>query len=143
MNNNLELTLTIRKNNQETICNINTRTISWKVFKKIIKIFDVKNLISKLPVILSTFGNLKNVDKENLSDEIDNILPILQSVTDIVLDNMEEVTDVLTDVFSYHNLTIDDIESCDFDEIINCCIKLIINAGQRLNLIKDHETKKK
>lgn len=143
MNNNLDLKLTIRKNNSETICTISTRTISWKVFKKIIKIFDVKNLISKLPVILETFGKINKVKKENLASDVESILPILQEVTDIVIDNMDEVIDILVDVFSIHELSNEDIEGCDFDEIITCCISLITNAAQRLNLIKDHDSKKK
>lgn len=134
----MEMRLTIRKDKTETIYKTDTRTIGWKTFKKIVDVFDVKNLLTQLPIILQSIGKVKDIDKiESLKDgEVEELLPILNIVTSICLNSMDKVNDILIECFSEYNLTEEDIDNCDFDEVITCVIILITNVGQVLGLIK-------
>lgn len=138
----MELKLTIRKDKTETIYKTDTRTISWRTFKKIVDIFDVKNLLSTLPAVLQGLGKLKSDEIKNTIEngELEELIPLLNIITSICLNSMDKVNSILLECFAEYNLTDEDLDNADFDEIIDCVIKLVVNVGQVLGLIK--KTKK-
>ena len=138
----MELKLTIRKDKKETIYKTDTRTINWKTFTKIVDVFDVKNLLTALPEVLKGLGKLKSGQiKETVENgELEELIPTLNLITSICLNSMEKVTGILLECFSEYDLTEEDINNADFDEIIGCIIILITNVGQVLGLLK--KTKK-
>lgn len=138
----MELKLTIRKDKTETIYKTDTRTISWRTFKKIVDVFDVKNLLSTLPAVLQGLGKLKSDEIKNTIEngELEELIPLLNMVTSICLNSIDKVNSILLECFAEYNLTDEDLDNADFDEIIDCVIKLVVNVGQVLGLIK--KTKK-
>lgn len=138
----MELKLTIRKDKTETIYKTDTRTISWRTFKKIVDVFDVKNLLSTLPAVLQGLGKLKSDEIKNTIEngELEELIPLLNMVTSICLNSIDKVNGILLECFAEYNLTDEDLDNADFDEIIDCVIKLVVNVGQVLGLIK--KTKK-
>lgn len=138
----MELKLTIRKDKTETIYKTDTRTISWRTFKKIVDVFDVKNLLSTLPAVLQGLGKLKSDEIKNTIEngELEELIPLLNIVTSICLNSIDKVNGILLECFAEYNLTDEDLDNADFDEIIDCVIKLVVNVGQVLGLIK--KTKK-
>lgn len=134
----MELKLTIRKDKTETIYKTDTRTISWRTFKKIVDVFDVKNLLSTLPAVLQGLGKLKSDEIKNTIEngELEELIPLLNMVTSICLNSIDKVNGILLECFAEYNLTDEDLDNADFDEIIDCVIKLVVNVGQVLGLIK-------
>lgn len=134
----MEMKLTIRKDKIETVYKTDTRTISWETFGKIVQVFDVKNLLASLPILLKNIDNIKsdNIKKSIKAGEIEEMMPILDIVVNICLNSMDKIVGILADCFKEYNLTEDEIKQCDFDEIIACVIKLIANVGEVLGLIK-------
>ena len=49
---------------------------------------------------------------------------------------MDKVNDILIEVFKEYGLTEEDIDNADFNDVIDCVIKLITNVGTTLGLIK-------
>ena len=134
----MEMKLTIRKDKTETVYKKDTRTITWKTFTKIVDVFDVKNLLSALPQVLQSLGKLKSgqIEETVKSGELEELIPLLNVITSICLNSMDKVTGILLEIFSEFDLTEEDINNCDFDEIITCLIVLITNVGQVLGLLK-------
>lgn len=138
----MEMKLTIRKDKTETVYKKDTRTITWKTFTKIVDVFDVKNLLTALPQVLQSLGKLKSgqIEETVKSGELEELIPLLNVITSICLNSMDKVTGILLEIFNEFDLTEEDINNCDFDEIITCLIVLITNVGQVLGLLK--KTKK-
>ena len=134
----MEMKLTIRKDKIETVYKTDTRTISWETFGKIVQVFDVKYVLTSLPVLLKNIDNIKSdsIAKSIKSGEIEEMMPILDVLVNICLNSMDKTVGILADCFSEYDITEDEISKCDFDEIIVCVIKLIVNVGQVLGLIK-------
>ena len=134
----MEMKLTIRKDKTETVYKKDTRTITWKTFTKIVDVFDVKNLLSALPQVLQSLGKLKSgqIEETVKSGELEELIPLLNIITSICLNSMDKVTGILLEIFNEFDLTEEDINNCDFDEIITCLIVLITNVGQVLGLLK-------
>lgn len=134
----MELKLTINKDKTETTYRVETRTINYKVLKMIVDVFDVKNLLTALPEVLRSLENISG-DKFKKSignGEIEELVPLLNVIVNICLNSMDKVNDILIEVFKEYGLTEEDIDNADFNDVIDCVIKLITNVGTTLGLIK-------
>lgn len=139
----MEMKLTIRKDKVETVYKTDTRTISWKTFGNIVQVFDVKNLLTALPVVLKNLDNIKSdkIKESVKTGEIEEMMPILDVVVNICLNSMDKIVGILAECFEEYNLTEEEIAKCDFDEILTCVISLLINVGQILGLLIQKKTK--
>lgn len=134
----MELKLTINKDKTETTYRVETRTINYKVLKMIVDVFDVKNLLTALPEVLRSLENISGdkFKKSIENGEIEELVPILNVIVNICLNSMDKVNDILIEVFKEYGLTEEDIDNADFNDVIDCVIKLITNVGTTLGLIK-------
>lgn len=134
----MELKLTINKDKTETTYRVETRTINYKVLKMIVDVFDVKNLLTALPEVLRSLENISGdkFKKSIENGEIEELVPLLNVIVNICLNSMDKVNDILIEVFKEYGLTEEDIDNADFNDVIDCVIKLITNVGTTLGLIK-------
>lgn len=134
----MELKLTINKDKTETTYRVETRTINYKVLKMIVDVFDVKNLLTALPEVLRSLENISGdkFKKSIENGEIEELVPLLNVIVNICLNSMDKVNDILNEVFKEYGLTEEDIDNADFNDVIDCVIKLITNVGTTLGLIK-------
>ena len=134
----MELKLTINKDKTETTYRVETRTINYKVLKMIVDVFDVKNLLTALPEVLRSLETISGdkFKKSIENGEIEELVPLLNVIVNICLNSMDKVNDILIEVFKEYGLTEEDIDNADFNDVIDCVIKLITNVGTTLGLIK-------
>lgn len=134
----MELKLTINKDKTETTYRVETRTINYKVLKMIVDVFDVKNLLTALPEVLRSLENISGdkFKKSIENGEIEELVPLLNVIVNICLNSIDKVNDILIEVFKEYGLTEEDIDNADFNDVIDCVIKLITNVGTTLGLIK-------